>query len=243
MLIPSRTFDPAKCWNLDFDGSNDLVDIGAFTAIHNLSALSFMCWVRPDIVSRNFQRVGFSKWNGWRDNLPAIDFHTGGPGVGATNGLFCRISTSAANSFGYTGSGLLAANTWVHIAFVFDGSLTGDANRLKIYTNGVERALTFAGTIPATTGAPAQNLTLAGLLPAAGYSGYSLDGRQTNVSFWNRALPQKEIQYWKNHYLTGREKGLIAYYPFLDRTGTTLKDWSNNKLDGTITGATWTKGS
>ena len=33
----------------------------------------------------------------------------------------------------------------------FDGSQSGNANRLKIYFNGVNQTLNFSGTIPATT--------------------------------------------------------------------------------------------
>lgn len=35
--------------------------------------------------------------------------------------------------------------------YVFDGTLSGNANRLKVYENGVQLSLTFTGTIPATT--------------------------------------------------------------------------------------------
>jgi len=37
------------------------------------------------------------------------------------------------------------------ISVVFDGTLTGNANRLKMYIDGVQQTLTFAATIPAST--------------------------------------------------------------------------------------------
>jgi hypothetical protein len=43
-------------------------------------------------------------------------------------------------------------NGWNHIAFSFDGSQSGNSNRLKGYFNGDPQTLNFAGTtIPATT--------------------------------------------------------------------------------------------
>lgn len=39
---------------------------------------------------------------------------------------------------------------------VFDGSQSGNANRFKIYLDGVQQTLSFTGTIPATTGAQTQ---------------------------------------------------------------------------------------
>jgi hypothetical protein len=40
---------------------------------------------------------------------------------------------------------------WNHWTFTFDGSQTGNANRLKVYVNGVAVTLGFIGTIPSTT--------------------------------------------------------------------------------------------
>ncbi len=39
---------------------------------------------------------------------------------------------------------------WRHFALVFDGTASGNSNRLKAYVNGVQKTLTFSGTIPAT---------------------------------------------------------------------------------------------
>lgn len=39
---------------------------------------------------------------------------------------------------------------WRHFALVFDGTATGNANRLKLYINGSQKTLSFTGTIPST---------------------------------------------------------------------------------------------
>lgn len=39
------------------------------------------------------------------------------------------------------------------ISLIFDGSLSGNENRLKQYLNGAQKTLTFTGTIPVTSGA------------------------------------------------------------------------------------------
>lgn len=40
-------------------------------------------------------------------------------------------------------------STWHRVAAVWDGTLTGNAARLKMYVDGVQQTVTFAGTIPA----------------------------------------------------------------------------------------------
>jgi hypothetical protein len=50
-----------------------------------------------------------------------------------------------------TTSNTFTTNTWYHVCAVYDGTQTGNANRCKIYINGVNESLTFAGTIPATS--------------------------------------------------------------------------------------------
>jgi len=39
---------------------------------------------------------------------------------------------------------------WTYRSTVFDGSLTGDANRFKLYEKGVQQTLSFTGSVPAT---------------------------------------------------------------------------------------------
>jgi len=43
------------------------------------------------------------------------------------------------------------SSTWQHLAYVFDGSASGNSNRCKIYADGVNQTLSFSGTIGSTT--------------------------------------------------------------------------------------------
>jgi cysteine-rich repeat protein len=42
-------------------------------------------------------------------------------------------------------------DSWFHAVFVFDGSGSTNQERMKLYVNGIERSLTFSGTIPQYT--------------------------------------------------------------------------------------------
>ena len=66
----------------------------------------------------------------------------------------------AGGSFGKTTTGLVTSATWHQILVVYNGTLTGNANRLKIWIDGAAQTLTFTGTIPATLGYVGASLTL-----------------------------------------------------------------------------------
>jgi len=90
------------------------------------------------------------------------------------------------------------ADTWYHIAFVFDGTFTdGDlatqnAGRMQIYLNGVSETLTFTGTIPATTsdfsGDPSAEWRIGG----DGYAD-NFDGNISNVALFDSALSAANV--------------------------------------------------
>jgi hypothetical protein len=69
---------------------------------------------------------------------------------------------------GATGS-VLSTNTWYHIISVFDGSQTGNANRLKVWLNGQQEVLNFnTFSVPATTAAMGGSSFTIGNYVAAG---------------------------------------------------------------------------
>lgn len=87
-----------------------------------------------------------------------------------SNNLYGYVSTGNYGQVAFTDS------TKGHILTqVFDGSQSGNANRLKIYLDGVQQTLSFTGTIPATTGAQTQiaigDVTAAPVVPFNGALG------------------------------------------------------------------------
>lgn len=78
---------------------------------------------------------------------------------------------------------------------VYDGSQTGNANRLNFAYDGVDQTLTFTGTIPATTGADAY-MYFGGNNRSGGaggaLSGLFMNGYIGEVMIWTRALTTAE---------------------------------------------------
>ncbi len=73
-------------------------------------------------------------------------------------------------------------------------------------------------------------------------SDYSLfTGQLTRVCIWNYAQTPAEIRRDMNHILTGKESGLVNYWPINEGSGNTIYDQTSNANHGKIYGATWTK--
>ena len=64
-------------------------------------------------------------------------------------------------------------------------------------------------------------------------------GNINDVTIWNLALTQQEIQSYMTTPPAGSETGLVGYWNFNEGTGTTLTDQTSNGNNGTIYGATW----
>ena len=121
--------------------------------------------------------------------------------------LYVEVRNGAATYGHLDYSPYVTAGKWFHYAVVFDGSQSGNnANALRLYINGVNRTLTYNGTIPATTANLAtRNFTIGQSDDtAAGISAWN--GSMDDVRIYNRALAPAEI---KLLYTSG--KGLLTH--------------------------------
>ena len=64
-----------------------------------------------------------------------------------------------------------------------------------------------------------------------------LNGEMNNISTFNRALSQEEIQSYMTCPLNGSEEGLVGYWDFNQISGDTVYDMSGNGNHGIINGA------
>ena len=119
-----------------FDGSASHLDRTPSSASSDRTRQIWGCWVR---------RIDFS----------AAARGIFGAGTGASARTMFFLST---HDFYWELSGGITARSvqvfrdheWMHFVASYDGNETGNAERLKVYFNGVEIELTFAGTLPTT---------------------------------------------------------------------------------------------
>ena len=124
----------ANTKSLLFDGLDDYVDCGVISTLQSATQYSLSVWFK---TTNNTKTQGIIKWyassNQWIEINTTMTFIPAGLGGYGTN------STALSN------------NVWYNVTMVFNGALTGNANRLKAYLNGVELPLTYTGTVPSIT--------------------------------------------------------------------------------------------
>ena len=216
---------------LEFNGSSDYLDCGDVSVINGASALTISGWINPDMASGN--DIIYSKNGVDADDriLLYIDVDD--------EDLYIKYENGGTNQYGKYTSFTTASyqNKWTHFAVVFNGTISGNAERLKLYINGAAPALSFTGTIAST------------ITDASGHPFYIaksdadyFDGKMDEVRIWNVARSEEEIL---DNYKSGitdpyAENELKLYLRMNNGPGAVAFDHSNTMAHGTITGATWT---
>lgn len=178
------------------------------TQLTSASQFTLEALIKIDSTASSWTTIIRKGYNGSN----RIMFHVG-PG---DNSLWLIMNNSS-TSEGYTAAGVISPGNWYHVAAVFDGTQTGNANRLKIYLNGVQQSLSFNGTIPATTSSLLANQGF--------YAGSNVnDGHIDHIDevrVWNAALSGTTISDWKNKLLGSCHPNianLVLYWPLDDNT-------------------------
>jgi hypothetical protein len=148
-----QVHDDARCSTstgaLSFPGANtDIIDCGIPTVMDGVSSACARAEYMPVVSSVS---------NG------TVFMHSNG----ALSVSALGLQEDATDVYIFSGSGSIyghftrpwAMGTWVRVYIVYDGSLTGNANRLKLYYStysagawsaATQATLTFTGTVPAT---------------------------------------------------------------------------------------------
>ncbi|MEO8734777.1 MAG: LamG domain-containing protein, partial [Flavobacteriales bacterium] len=163
---------------LDFDGVNDKVTVPAASSlITSGTGISLACWVYPRNAAPAYP--DFDGFAGMRNEIDA-DFYL--LQTSPSDNIEARFRNSTGAIFTLEASALVL-NTWQFLVLTYDGS------QLTVYDNGVNVA-----TAPANGSiANAAVDLLIGDVDFQG-TGFWLNGRVDEVSLWNRALSQSEIQ-------------------------------------------------
>jgi len=129
---PALTGDPGTCSYGVFDGVDDYLYIPDGENLDNLSQMTITAWIKAD---------SFSQTNGFSSRGVVSKGPAGGGNV--SYGLFFNNSTGDKLQVDIDGSGdrfssnaSFAADTWYHIAVVFDGTQPS-SQRVKLYIDGV----------------------------------------------------------------------------------------------------------
>jgi concanavalin A-like lectin/glucanase superfamily protein/Big-like domain-containing protein len=161
---------------LNFDGSNDFVDVGTWDVLG--SAITLAMWFKADDFGISDARLLTKSTNtAEQDHYFMLStIQSGGMK------LRFRLKTAGTTHTLVANSGTLSVGEWIHAAAVYDGS------QMRLYKDGVE-----VGS-RSKAGALSTNSTVK-IRIAQNPNGYgSFDGLMDDVRVYNRALTPAEIQ-------------------------------------------------
>lgn len=211
------------------DGTDDQIDHGASPGVSGQALITWMAWVMP--TNALVDGDGFFLEQTDANNY--FNFRVSG-----TSGAVAFGNNTAGSSrTGTSTTGLIAVNTWVHLAAIYDGTQGTNNDRFQVAVDGSRRALTYAGagSFPATWPAFTGNF----LIGRSSAAGTFFEGHIAHVKMFQAALTDAQIFAQMNAYrpLTG---SCTLHSPYDD--GTSAKDYSGSGNHGTVTGTTQSQG-
>lgn len=162
--------------------------------------------------------------NVWEGTVISNESASGGYAISIGGDGQCRMILYSDGNWESTTSstGSIELDTWNHIAGVFDGS------NIYLYLNGSLLTSAAAGQITPSTG-------IIYLGESVTNSGNRFIGRIDELSIWNKALTESEINANKDYQMYGTEDGLVAYYQFNEGYDSeTINDLTGNEHTGTV---------
>nr|AKH48667.1 hypothetical protein AURANDRAFT_61302 [uncultured marine virus] len=208
--------------SLDFSGTDQYISCSSSSVFQNTSNFSVSFWVNMD----DYSGGGCFLMSA---NAGSSIFH-----IYAYGGNTIQVRLRENN----LGNGLISNvdlnNKWSNICLVYDGTKTGNSNRLKFYLNKVEQTISFNSDIQSSINISSNFL----IGQQSGQSGvYTIDGKLSNVSLFSNSL-------------TDGTGGTLNQIETLYNNGTPLADMSSFsslvswwKLNNTTTGIEDSKGS
>ena len=176
-LVNGPTFDSNNGGSIVFDGTDDYVSVPKQTAFVNTTTFTLAAFMKRRLTNSLvicYQGADFNNDVGielWNDNFAYFE---------VANGI---------DAYGYIAN---TSTNWQYLTMVFDGTQTGNSNRLKCYINGILLSVIYEGTIPATTSVSNSVFSIGNTEGNPVYKNYS-DGNIANVQIYNRALSATEV--------------------------------------------------
>lgn len=200
---------------LDFDGSNDYVEVSNESAFDFTSEMTLEAWIKPEslsgtqgILSKNFGNNAHPYQIRLTDDEIIFGFYSNTIG-------WQPVQTSAAN---------LVTGQWTHIACTYD------MTQAKIYVNGEQKASSYKYFEIPLNDQPFE----IGRTKDVAYEHFN--GIIEEVRVWDIALDAESVEenMCKN-YLGANEPNLVAYFKFNECGGTLLTE-KQNGYDGILIG-------
>jgi hypothetical protein len=176
-------YDFANRGTFYFDGVNDYIGTGNTTILTG-SRFSVSCWVNVLTFGANYaSNIIARKYTG---------FGTVASYLGYTNTFMAGIEQSGGNAEAVVKESNFSSNKWYHYAATFEGSATGNTNKLKIYIDGIQKSLIFDSTVPSAPDQSNTETTIGKFTLSSAFNYFN--GKVADVKIYDRELTLQEIQ-------------------------------------------------
>lgn len=202
---------------IEFDGSNDGIDLGTSTVLTPTTGFTMSGWIYINGANANFGTI-YCSWT------PSTSLYIGTK-IAASSTI--QVYFNGTNNFDITSVPL---NQWVHIRVTHSGST------IFSYINGVQTNTT-SGSLISNTGTKSIGYDV-------GRNNYPFKGSIDDIRIYNRALSAGEIEVLynaKRKRIGGSvANGLVAHYEMdggeIGAAASTIIDVSGNSNHGTGVG-------
>ena len=202
---------------LDFDGSNDYINITDNASLTSTNAITISAWFKKLSSSNWMSLVGKGTTDANEEYVLMVKDDQVYFDVGQGSGPYLQQSTT------------ISIGVWHHIAAVHTRS--GSTSTMKVYLNGKD----VGGSTVGASNSPNDNSHPLTIGSRFSTSNAPFQGQIDEVRIWSDARSQAEIKANMHTELSGAESNLVAYYNFNEGTGTTVSDMSSNSNNGTMT--------
>ena len=188
---------------MNYNGTGRYIRTGSFSSLSGVNKFTYSAWLKRNSVNGV---IGIGQ-----ENFVGSDWFVNNMEFWDDGALYFQVS-------GNSGSGVYGTyssndTNWHHVAMVFDGTLAGNANRVKAYLDGAPITLSFGGTAPATTHSQPNPFHLGSggdCNPIAGgpcVGNKSIRGRVDEVRIYDRSLTPAEVNILYQCGLAGNCQG------------------------------------
>jgi len=173
----------------NFPDSNDYIEIGDVEALGGVQQLTGIAWIKPYSLDEDAALIS---------KLDACNKFYGGFLMRLSHRelTFFMSDSSDARLAVETISSTMSIDIWQQVAFVFDGSQTDVADKMKIYYNGIKQPTSFLSdwNYPhIQTSLNQSSLRIATMIDGA-CAHEDFNGKMDDVRIYNRALSDSEIK-------------------------------------------------
>lgn len=208
--------------HLLFDGVDDYVSI-PHNAAYNSATASWEFWWRAPTAAPSALKHLVQKGTTQTDR-EFLFYQQNGTGK-----LVLSFGTGSIFEDSPTADGYIDGK-WHHVM----GTKSGTS--IRMYVDGVQ---VVAATLSATPVTGTANILVAN--STAGASSNASAGPMCEFRMWNTERTLTQIRDNLAKQLVGNESGLVGYWRFDERTGTSLDDLTTTNNNGTVSGAAWSQ--